>query len=115
MTDLGSLGIWFVTGTQPLYGQEALAQVAADPQKIAESLGAETSVPYRLVFKPVLTTAEEVRSLRREANNAERRIGLVLWMHTFSPAKMGIAGLSSLTRPFLHLHIPVQPRASWIS
>src|SRR5258708_32854751 len=115
MKTLSSLEIWFVTGSQHLYGQEALAQVAANSQKIAESLGAEASVPFRVVFKPVLTTAEEVRGLCREVNNAERCIGLVLWMHTFSPAKMWIAGLSSLTKPFLHLHTQFNRELPWSS
>jgi L-arabinose isomerase len=115
MKTLSSLEIWFVTGSQHLYGQEALAQVAANSQKIAESLGAEASVPFRVVFKPVLTTAEEVRGLCREVNNAECCIGLVLWMHTFSPAKMWIAGLSSLTKPFLHLHTQFNRELPWSS
>ncbi len=115
MKTLSSLEIWFVTGSQHLYGQEALAQVAANSQKIAESLGAEASVPFRVVFKPVLTTAEEVRGLCREVNNAERCIGLALWMHTFSPAKMWIAGLSSLTKPFLHLHTQFNRELPWSS
>ena len=96
--------VWFVTGSQHLYGPEALAQVAANSQQIAASLDAETAIPFKIVYKPVMTTPEEIRGLCREANNSERCIGLVLWMHTFSPAKMWIAGLRSLTRPFLHLH-----------
>ena len=96
--------VWFVTGSQHLYGAEALAQVAANSQKIAASLDAESSIPFEIVFKPVMTTADEIRGICREANNAEACIGLVLWMHTFSPAKMWIAGLKSLAKPFLHLH-----------
>ena len=96
--------IWFVTGSQHLYGPETLAQVAANSQKIASSLDGEASLPARVVWKPVLTTADQILALCREANNAENCIGLVLWMHTFSPAKMWIAGLTSLRKPFLHLH-----------
>lgn len=96
--------IWFVTGSQHLYGAEALAQVRLNSQQIAASLDSETAIPFKIVCKGVMTTPEEIRSLCREANNSERCIGLVLWMHTFSPAKMWIAGLRSLTRPFLHLH-----------
>ncbi len=98
------LEVWFVTGSQHLYGPETLAQVAEHSQKIAASLDAETAIPFKVVFKPVLTTPEQVRGVCREANNADNCIGLVLWMHTFSPAKMWIAGLTSLAKPFLHLH-----------
>ncbi|RXH54771.1 L-arabinose isomerase [Granulicella sibirica] len=104
MTKLKSLEVWFVTGSQHLYGPEALAQVAANARVVAESLAKEAAIPVTIVFKPVMKTADEIRGICREANNAETCIGLVLWMHTFSPAKMWIAGLQSLTKPFLHLH-----------
>ena len=115
MQNLKSLEIWFVTGSQHLYGAEALAQVAAHARSIAGSLGAQPSIPVAVVFKPVMTTAEEIRSLCREANNQTTCIGLVLWMHTFSPAKMWIAGLSSLTKPFLHLHTQFNRELPWAS
>jgi L-arabinose isomerase len=105
--------VWFVTGSQHLYGPEALAQVAANSQKIAESLDAEAAIPLKVVFKPVLTTPDEVRALCREANNTPACIGLILWMHTFSPAKMWIAGLSSLAKPFLHLHTQFNRELPW--
>src|SRR5882757_2477440 len=115
MKKLQDLEVWFVTGSQHLYGPEALAQVAANAQKIAESLGSEASIPLRVVFKPVMTTFEEIRGICREANNAENCIGLVLWMHTFSPAKMWIVGLSSLVKPFLHLHTQFNRELPWSS
>jgi len=115
MKALEGLEIWFVTGSQHLYGAEALAQVAKHSQTIAASLNAETAIPFKVVFKPVLTTPEEVRGLCREANNSESCIGLVLWMHTFSPAKMWIAGLTSLTKPFLHLHTQFNRELPWSS
>ena len=96
--------IWFCTGSQHLYGPGPLGQVAENSQKIAASLDSEHAIPVRVIFKPVLTTADEILKLCREANNAENCIGLVLWMHTFSPAKMWIAGLTALRKPFLHLH-----------
>jgi L-arabinose isomerase len=99
-----ALEVWFVTGSQHLYGPETLALVAEHSQTIAASLDGETAIPFKVVFKPVLTTPEQVRALCREANNEDKCIGLVLWMHTFSPAKMWIAGLNSLAKPFLHLH-----------
>ena len=113
MVKLEELEVWFVTGSQHLYGAEALAQVDQHSKKIAASLDAEKSLPFKIVFKPVLTTAEEIRALCREANNQEKCIGLILWMHTFSPAKMWIAGLNSLTKPFLHLHTQFNRELPW--
>ena len=104
MNNAAQKEIWFVTGSQHLYGPGPLAKVAENSQAIAASLDQETAIPVRVVFKPVLTTADEILRLCREANNAEDCIGLVLWMHTFSPAKMWIAGLTALRKPFLHLH-----------
>jgi L-arabinose isomerase len=115
MKALADLEIWFVTGSQHLYGHEALARVAENSQKIAAHLSAEKSIPFKVVFKPVLTTPEQVRGLCREANNTECCIGLILWMHTFSPAKMWIAGLSALTKPFLHLHTQFNCELPWSS
>ncbi len=104
MSDKAMREIWFVTGSQHLYGPETLAQVGANARTIAGSLDGEAGLPVRVVWKPVLTTPEQILALCREANGAEACIGLVLWMHTFSPAKMWIAGLLSLRKPFLHLH-----------
>jgi len=104
MKDFSQVEVWFVTGSQHLYGAEALAKVAQNSQKIAAALDAEAAIPFKIVFKPVMTTADEIRGLCREANSAPQCIGLILWMHTFSPAKMWIAGLTSLAKPFLHLH-----------
>jgi len=113
MTPLKTLEVWFVTGSQHLYGPETLAQVAAHSKTIAASLNAEAAVPVQIVWKPVLTTPEEIRALCREANNTPACIGLVLWMHTFSPAKMWIAGLTSLSKPFLHLHTQFNRELPW--
>jgi L-arabinose isomerase len=110
---LDHLEVWFVTGSQHLYGAEALATVAENSQKIARSLNAESTIPVKIVFKPILTTTDEVRGLCREANTAKQCIGLVFWMHTFSPAKMWIAGLNSLTKPFLHLHTQFNRELPW--
>ena len=115
MMNLSHLEVWFVTGSQHLYGAEALAKVAENSQRIAASLDAEGAIPTKLVFKPVLTTSEQIRELCREANNARNCIGLVLWMHTFSPAKMWIAGLKSLAKPFLHLHTQFNRELPWSS
>ena len=96
--------VWFVTGSQHLYGPETLEQVASNSRAIAGSLDGERTMPVRVVWKPVVKTADEILLLCREASNTPKCVGLVLWMHTFSPAKMWIAGLTALTKPFLHLH-----------
>ena len=115
MTPLIDLQVWFVTGSQHLYGAETLAQVAANSQAMAASLNADPALPVQIVWKPALTTPEEVRALCREANNTPACIGLILWMHTFSPAKMWIAGLQSLAKPFLHLHTQFNRELPWRS
>ncbi len=104
MKNLSASEIWYVTGSQHLYGEAALKQVAANSQKIVAELTASATLPLPLVFKPILTRPEEVRALVLEANASPTCAGLVLWMHTFSPSKMWIGGLSALTKPFLHLH-----------
>jgi L-arabinose isomerase len=104
MTDLKQLEIWFATGSQHLYGEETLRQVAADSQVIAGALDASEFIPVRVVFKPVLITPDAITQLCIDANSAKNCIGLVTWMHTFSPAKMWIAGLKILNKPLLHLH-----------
>ncbi|HHW72577.1 MAG TPA: L-arabinose isomerase, partial [Firmicutes bacterium] len=76
--------VWFVTGSQHLYGEEALRQVARDAEEIARSLNERPEIPVTVVFKPVMTDAESIRRLVLEANAAERCIGLIMWMHTFS-------------------------------
>jgi L-arabinose isomerase len=104
MIDLKKLEVWFVTGSQHLYGPETLKQVAENSQTIAAALSKDAKVPVSVVFKPVLTTAADIRTLCQQANVTENCIGLITWMHTFSPAKMWIAGLKNLSKPFLHLH-----------
>ena len=104
MGDAKTREVWFITGSQHLYGPETLEQVASNSRTIAASLDNEGSVAAKIVWKPVVKTADEILAVCREANNTDACIGLILWMHTFSPAKMWIAGLTSLRKPFLHLH-----------
>jgi L-arabinose isomerase len=104
ITNLASPEIWFVTGSQHLYGAEALKQVAANAEALARSLSAAKAIPLKVIFKQIVTRPEEVRARCLEANNDDNCAGLILWMHTFSPSKMWIGGLSSLQKPFLHLH-----------
>ena len=84
--------IWFVTGSQHLYGEVALKQVTLNSQRIVAALTSSDRIPMRVVFKPVLTTPDQVRSLCLDANRSADCAGLILWMHTFSPAKMWIGG-----------------------
>ncbi len=113
MIDLKSLEVWFVTGSQHLYGDEVLKQVAADSQKIAEGLGQYAGMPIRIAFKPVMTGPDAIRDICQEANRAANCVGLITWMHTFSPAKMWIAGLSLLNKPFAHLHTQFNRDIPW--
>ena len=113
MINLQQYEAWFVTGSQDLYGEETLRQVASNSQQIAQALGGAAAVPVRVVFKPVLTTPDAISQLCREANNSPNCVGLICWMHTFSPAKMWIAGLSSLRKPLVHLHTQFNREIPW--
>ncbi|GMA84836.1 hypothetical protein GCM10025868_00860 [Angustibacter aerolatus] len=96
--------VWFLTGSQHLYGPEVLDQVAAQSQEIARALDAADAVPAPVVWKPVLADSTTIRRVMLEANADDRVLGVVTWMHTFSPSKMWIAGLDALRKPLLHLH-----------
>ena len=113
MMDLKQDEIWFVTGSQHLYGPKTLETVAEHSREIASMLSASAHMPVNVVFKPVLTTPESIRELCLEANTAKDCIGLITWMHTFSPAKMWIAGLSILSKPFVHLHTQYNRDLPW--
>ena len=113
MIDLKQLEAWFVTGSQHLYGQQTLDQVAAHSQEIARALDQSPATPVRVVFKPVLTTSESIYQLCLEANSAPHCVGLITWMHTFSPAKMWIPGLKALQRPLAHLHTQFNRELPW--
>ena len=107
--------VWFVTGSQQLYGPETLKQVAADSAEIAKTLDAASAIPARVVFKPVLVSSESVRELIAAANHATNCIGLVVWCHTFSPSKMWINGLKTLNKPAAHLHTQYNRDIPWAS
>jgi len=113
MIDLKQYEVWFVTGSQHLYGPKTLEKVAEHSREIAAALGASKHFPVQVVFKPVLTTPEAIRDLCLEANSAKNCIGLITWMHTFSPAKMWIAGLTQLKKPFAHLHTQYNREIPW--
>ncbi len=105
--------VWFLTGSQGLYGEETLAQVATQSQEIARALAASPDVPVTLVWKPVLTDSDAIKRTLLEANSADDVIGVIAWMHTFSPAKMWIRGLDVLQKPLLHLHTQANVELPW--
>lgn len=113
MKNLKELEVWFVTGSQHLYGEETLKQVAAHSEEIARSLNDAADIPVKVVFKPTVKSTEEIRSICQEANNTQNCIGIVAWMHTFSPAKMWIGGLHILSKPLLHLHTQFNRDIPW--
>ena len=104
MLDPRKRELWFLTGSQHLYGDETLKQVAEDSRKIAEFLDRSGKLPVRVVWKPTLTGPDEILNTCIEANSATHCVGVVAWMHTFSPAKMWIGGLTRLEKPLAHLH-----------
>ena len=110
---LGKLEVWFVTGSQHLYGEETLKQVAAHSQEIAEALNAAAVIPVTIVYKPTVKSTEEIYAICQEANTAAHCIGMIAWMHTFSPAKMWINGLKILQKPMLHLHTQYNRDIPW--
>src|SRR5215467_5401002 len=103
--------VWFLTGSQALYGEETLRQVAEQSQRIVATLAAQLSVP--LGWRPVLTTADAIRRAGLDATSSDECIGVVAWMHTFSPAKMWIGGLEALRKPLLHLHTQANLSLPW--
>jgi L-arabinose isomerase len=107
------LEIWFLTGSQSLYGDETLEQVADQSAEICRILDGADPIPVRVVRKPVLTTAEGILAACLEATSSPACVGVVAWMHTFSPAKMWIAGLGALGKPLLHLHTQANVALPW--
>ena len=96
--------IWFLTGSQDLYGEVILGQVKTDSAEMVAGLNASAAVPVEIVHRPTVTTPDGIRRACIEASADDSVIGVIGWMHTFSPAKMWITGLQALTKPFLHLH-----------
>ena len=105
--------IWFLTGSQDLYGEETLAQVATQSQEVAGYLQGSDDIPVEIVWKPVLKEAASIRRAALEANADDACIGVIVWMHTFSPAKMWITGLDALAKPMLHLHTQANVELPW--
>jgi L-arabinose isomerase len=113
METLKQFEVWFITGSQHLYGEATLNQVAVDSKAIVEGLNKSGNLPIKLIFKPTVKTSDEIYNVCLEANTDKKCIGLITWMHTFSPAKMWIGGLSVLSKPFLHLHTQFNRDIPW--
>jgi L-arabinose isomerase len=111
--DFNPYEVWFITGSQHLYGEDTLRKVAEHAQEMARWMTASGKLPVRVVFKPVVTTPDAITAVCQEANLAPSCIGLITWMHTFSPAKMWIAGLHLLHKPFVHLHTQYNRNLPW--
>ena len=110
---LGDREVWFLTGSQELYGEEVLRQVEEHAREIAGALDSEAAIPVRVAHRPVVKNAESIHEVCLEANAVEACAGVIAWMHTFSPAKMWIAGLTSLQKPLLHLHTQFNRDLPW--
>ncbi|GLU52006.1 L-arabinose isomerase [Dyadobacter frigoris] len=113
MLDLKQFEIWFVTGSQDLYGEDTLRQVDEHSQIISDSFDKNSQIPVRVVFKPVVKSPDEIYRICQDANVSVSCVGIVAWMHTFSPAKMWIRGLQILRKPLLHLHTQFNRDIPW--
>ncbi|MES2005866.1 MAG: L-arabinose isomerase [Bacteroidota bacterium] len=113
MINLKALEVWFITGSQHLYGEETLQQVTKNSTTIANALNENPGIPVQIIYKPTVKTAEEIYHIFQEANNNTNCIGVITWMHTFSPAKMWIPGLKILRKPLLHLHTQFNRDIPW--
>ncbi|MDV7138411.1 L-arabinose isomerase [Maribacter sp. TH_r10] len=113
--DISDKEIWFVTGSQHLYGEETLKQVAANSREITKGLDGSRDIPVRIVYKPTVKTPNEITDLCLQASTNKNCIGIITWMHTFSPAKMWINGLKVLTKPLCHLHTQFNAEIPWES
>ena len=113
MLDLKQFEVWFVTGSQHLYGEETLRMVDEHSLAISTFFDQSQKIPVRVVFKPVVKSPEEIYNIIQDANVSRNCIGIVAWMHTFSPAKMWIRGLQILQKPLLHLHTQFNRDIPW--
>jgi L-arabinose isomerase len=110
-----TVDIWFLTGSQHLYGPDILGQVAEQSQQVAEMLRSSAGLSAEIVWQPVLTDSASIREIMQRANADRSCIGVIAWMHTFSPAKMWISGLDALRKPLLHLHTQLNATLPWQS
>ncbi len=115
MKQLKNFEAWFITGSQHLYGEKTLRKVENHSKEVVKGLSSSENIPVKIIFKQVLTTRDSIYNLCLETNNSTKCIGLIIWMHTFSPAKMWIAGLKVLLKPFVHLHTQFNRDIPWDS
>jgi len=113
MIDISQNEIWFVTGSQHLYGDETLLQVAENSKEMVVGFNDSSHLPIKIVWKPTVKTPDEITSVCHEANVEKKCIGMITWMHTFSPAKMWIKGLTILNKPLCHLHTQFNTEIPW--
>jgi len=111
--DLAKNEVWFLTGSQDLYGDETLRQVAEQSQEVVRLLNESGDIPVTVVWKPVLKSSDAIRRAMLDATTDDTVVGVIAWMHTFSPAKMWIHGLDALRKPFLHLHTQSNIELPW--
>ena len=113
MINSNNYEFWFITGSQHLYGPETLRQVAEHSKIMVAKFNETASIPYKIVYKPTVTTPEEITSVLEAANVDRNCAGIITWMHTFSPSKMWIAGFAQLNKPLLHLHTQFNQKLPW--
>lgn len=113
--NLKELEVWFVVGSQDLYGEETLRKVAVHAEEIAHYLSSHEVIPVQIIYKPIVKNTDEIYETLVAANQEENCIGIITWMHTFSPAKMWIRGLKALQKPLLHLHTQYNRDIPWSS
>ncbi|NLP56874.1 L-arabinose isomerase [Lutibacter sp. B1] len=115
MIDISKKKVWFVTGSQHLYGDEIFKQIIENSEKIVKGLNDSPHIPVKIVYKALVTTPNQITDVCLEANTDKKCVGVVVWMHTFSPAKMWISGLSKLNKPICHLHTQFNAKIPWDS
>lgn len=115
MTIFDNYEVWFVIGSQHLYGPETLRQVTQHAEHVVNALNTEAKLPCKLVLKPLGTSPDEITAICRDANYDDRCAGMVIWLHTFSPAKMWINGLTILNKPLMQFHTQFNAALPWNS
>ena len=113
MKAFDNLEIWWVTGAQLLYGGDAVVAVDGHSKEMVEGLNASGNIPVKIVYKGTANSSKEVEQVMLAANNDEKCVGIITWMHTFSPAKMWIKGLQKLQKPLLHFHTQYNAEIPW--
>ena len=108
-----NLEVWWVTGAQLLYGGDAVVAVDGHSKEMVDGLNNSGIIPIKIVYKGTANSSKEVEAVMKAANNDEKCVGIITWMHTFSPAKMWIKGLQDLQKPLLHFHTQYNAEIPW--